>query len=58
MPAPERLRRVVLECGGKVLWVEGLGPDESAAVRDTTKRILMIEVTEGPHERENRKSFD
>ncbi len=58
VPAPERLRRVVLECGGKVLWVEGLGPDESAAVSDTTKRILMIEVTEGPHERENRKSFD
>ena len=56
VPASQRLRRVVLESAGRVLWVEGIGPDESVAVSNATERILMIEVTEGPHEREDRKS--
>ncbi len=58
VPAPERTRRVVLECGGKALWVEGIGPDESAAVGDETKRILIIEVTEGTHDRGYLEGFD
>ena len=43
--ARERLGQVVLADREGVLWVEGLGPDERAAVTEKTVRALVIEIS-------------
>jgi len=44
VPPEERLRRVVAADAGGILWVEGIGVDERAAVTGQTKRVMAVEV--------------
>ncbi|MBQ6018882.1 MAG: tRNA lysidine(34) synthetase TilS [Clostridia bacterium] len=44
IPAPQRGALAVLADAKGVLWAEGLGVDERAAVTDKTRSILQIEV--------------
>ncbi len=46
IPLFRREQLIVLECGGKILWVEGLGPSETAAVTDKTRRAAEIIIKE------------
>lgn len=43
----ERSRTVVLVSGGKPVWVEGFGADESVAVTEETRWVLLPETVEG-----------
>lgn len=44
VPLEERNRLLILEGGGRILWIEGVGVSEGAQVSQDTKRILRIFV--------------
>lgn len=46
VPLPERGRKAVLESEGKLLWVEGFGPSEEAAVTEETRFAAEIKIKE------------
>ncbi|MFU0833150.1 MAG: tRNA(Ile)-lysidine synthase [Oscillospiraceae bacterium] len=41
-----RDRLAVLECGGEILWVEGIGPSQKAAVTGSTRQAAEIIIKE------------
>ena len=41
-PLPQRCRAFVLESGGRPVWAEGFGVDETAAVTPAAKRIAVV----------------
>lgn len=43
IPRGQRDGKFILESGGKILFVEGFGPSQSAAVNKESKKILMVE---------------
>ena len=45
-----RQKKIIAADEEGVLWVEGLGPDERAAVTDQTARIAVIEIAAGDDE--------
>lgn len=46
IPPFRRDRLAVLECGGEILWIEGIGPSQKAAVADGTRRAAEIIIKE------------
>ncbi|MVB12853.1 tRNA(Ile)-lysidine synthase [Caprobacter fermentans] len=46
IPPFRRGRLAVLERGGEILWIEGIGPSQSAAVTDRTERAAEIIIKE------------
>jgi len=50
VPAFERDARILLVGGGKILWVVNGAISRQAAVKDSTKRFLEVEVLDGTQE--------
>ena len=51
VPVPQRGRAVLLECGGRLAFCEGVGPAEGFQVTERTRRALVVrlrEAEEGP----------
>ncbi len=46
IPVTERDRRAVLECGGKIVWVEGFGVSQEACVSENTEKIAEVVMKE------------
>ena len=46
IPPFRRDRLAVLECGGEILWMEGIGPSQEAAVTEKTRRTAEIIIKE------------
>jgi len=44
----ERGEAIVLESGGRIIWITGYALDARAAVTDKTRRILEVEVHDAP----------
>lgn len=45
-PIVWRSQLAVLECGGKILWVEGFGVSEEARVSQNTRQAAEIKIKE------------
>lgn len=46
IPPVERCGKAVLECGGKIIWVEGFGASQEACASEHTKNIAEITIKE------------
>lgn len=46
IPLFRRDRLAVLECGGEILWIEGIGPSQKAAAAEDTGRAAEIMIKE------------
>ncbi|QAT49382.1 tRNA lysidine(34) synthetase TilS [Caproiciproducens sp. NJN-50] len=46
IPPFRRDRLAVLECGGEILWIEGIGPSQKAAAAEDTRRAAEIIIKE------------
>ncbi|MDD6396100.1 MAG: tRNA lysidine(34) synthetase TilS [Firmicutes bacterium] len=44
IPLEERARTLLLESGGKLAWICGIGPAEGCQVTDSTEKVIYIEV--------------
>ena len=47
IPQGERSKLAVLECKGKVVWVEGVGTNKPFIVTDKTANPVKIKIKEG-----------
>ncbi len=46
IPPEERSRTLLLESGGRVAWICGIGPAEGCQVTDSTDKVIYIEVVQ------------
>ncbi len=42
IPPERRGRTAIVECGGEIVWIEGIGVSERAKIREDTQRALVI----------------
>lgn len=58
VPPEERSCRLVAADSRRLLWAEGLGIEEAVAADGRSRQVLIMEVTEGAHDRGNCKGTD
>lgn len=44
IPTAERGRLLFLECGGEIIWIEGLGSCENTKVEEKTQNVIVISI--------------
>lgn len=42
MSPERRSKAAILECGGRILWIEGFGVSEQAKIREGVQRALVV----------------